>query len=348
MLDNSTTLIRQNIVELKRKVSGTKKKIVIVTHWSPDGDAMGSSLGLFHVLKKLGHSVQVIVPNPFPEFLSWLPGSDTVWVSNADSSKKILKRLNEAEIVFCLDFNVLKRIDHLGEWVEKSPAQKVLVDHHVQPDGFAHFVFHDVKASSTCELVYLLLDQLKLTAHVNSKVAQCLYTGIMTDTGSFRFPSTRPVTHEIAAALLRAGANHTLIHEHIYDTNTYGRLALMGFGLQKKLKVLDQYATGLISFSEAEQKKFGYQKGDTEGLVNYPLSIKGVRFSAFFAERDGVIKVSFRSKGDFDVNQFARKHFEGGGHVNAAGGISKQSLNQTIKKFNDLLPLYANQLVKAK
>ena len=318
--------------------------IVIVTHWSPDGDAMGSALGLFQLLKQLGHAVQVIVPNAFPTFLNWLPGSNQVLVADAMAEKKVKTKIYSANLLFCLDFNVLKRVEHLGEMIAQCTAAKVLVDHHVQPDGFARYVFHDVKASSTCELIYLLIEQLKQVALVNSKVAQCLYTGIMTDTGSFRYPSTRPSTHTVAAALLKAGADHTSIHEKIYDNNSPSRLALTGYGLYKKLAIHEAYGAATIHFSAKEQDQLGYQKGDTEGLVNFPLSLKGIVLSVFFAERDGVVKLSFRSKGKFDVNAFARKHFDGGGHVNAAGGISKLTLQQTVKKFNDLLPLYAKQL----
>ena len=310
--------------------------IVIVTHWSPDGDAMGSSLGLYNYLIKVKKKVTVIVPNEYPEFLKWLPGDNKVLNHQTDSAKAeaVVKK---ADAIFTLDFNSYKRIEKLGEVIAVSTAVKVLIDHHQQPDKFAKVVYHDVKACSTCEMVYNLIVGLGHKKLIDKKIAACLYTGIMTDTGSFRFPSVSSHTHLVLADLLKCGAVPNQIHEAIYDTYAYNRLKLIGYSILQKMIVLPGKNIAYISLSEDELKQFEYQKGDTEGLVNYPLTMKGIKFSAYFAEMDGKVKISFRSKGKFDVNQFARTYFGGGGHINAAGGRSDLSLNDTIAKFLEIV-----------
>jgi phosphoesterase RecJ-like protein len=321
----------------------TPKNIVIVTHWSPDGDAMGSSLGLYNYLLKKGHSVQVITPNEYPPFLSWLPGNDLV-INHSANPERSAPVVANADLIFCLDFNSLKRIDTLGDEVAKSSARKMIIDHHLQPEDFADFLLHDVQASSTCQLVYDFIEMLGDASVVDRDIANCLYTGIMTDTGSFRFPSTTGRTHEVVAALIGAGADNAAIHNRVYDDSTLDRLRLVGYCLSEKLKVIPELSTGYFSLSEEELKRFNYKKGDTEGVVNYALSIKGIRLAAFFVERDGIVKISLRSKGDFNVNLFSREHFNGGGHANAAGGASELSLSDTVKKFTELLPSYKEQL----
>jgi phosphoesterase RecJ-like protein len=323
------------------------KNIVIVTHWSPDGDAMGSSLGLYNYLIQKKHNVQVITPNDYPSFLSWMPGNKKVLDFSANA-KPAISKVAKADFIFCLDFNSLKRIDLLGVEVAKSKALKMIIDHHLQPEDFADYMLHSIKACSTCELIYdfiqLMGDQKRLT----KEIANCLYTGIMTDTGSFRYPSTTAKTHKIIAELITAGAENAVIHDLIYDNNSEGRLKLLGYCLAEKLTVLKQLETAYFALGQHDLHEFNYKKGDTEGVVNYALSIKDVRFSAFFVERDGIIKISFRSKGKFDVNLFARRHFSGGGHANAAGGMSALSLPDTIAKFVALLPEYKKQLTSKK
>lgn len=323
------------------------KNIVIVTHWSPDGDAMGSSLGLYNYLIQKNHRVDVITPNDYPAFLAWLPGNKKVTDFSANAKSGILK-VAKADFIFCLDFNSLKRIDLLGEEVAKSAAPKMIIDHHLQPEDFADFMLHSIQACSTCELIYdfiqLMGDRKKLT----KDVANCLYTGIMTDTGSFRYPSTTAKTHKIVAELIAAGAENAAIHNLVYDNNSEARLKLLGYCLGQKLTVLSDQGAAFIALGRQELQSFEYKKGDTEGVVNYALSIKEIVFSAFFVERDGIIKISFRSKGKFDVNQFARKHFSGGGHANAAGGMSELSLEDTVAKFRELLPAYHKQLTSKK
>jgi phosphoesterase RecJ-like protein len=319
------------------------KNIVIVTHWSPDGDAMGSSLGLYNYLIQKKHTVQVITPNDYPSFLNWLPGNKKV-INFSTNPKPAVSKVAKADFIFCLDFNSLKRIDILGEEVAKSTAPKMIIDHHLEPEDFASYMLHNVKASSTCELIYdfiqLMSDKKKLT----KDVANCLYTGIMTDTGSFRYPSTTAKTHRIVGELIQAGAENGDIHRLIYDNNTESRLKILGYCLGERLNVLDEYGVAYFSLSQQDLDQRNYQKGDTEGIVNFPLSIKAVQFSAFFVERDGIIKISFRSKGTFDVNKFARAHFSGGGHANAAGGMSKLSLKETVAQFVEVLPSYKKQL----
>ena len=323
------------------------KNIVIVTHWSPDGDAMGSSLGLYNYLLLKKHKVQVITPNDYPSFLNWLPGDKKV-MNYSLNPKAAVSKVKKADFIFCLDFNSLKRIDLLGEEISRSDAPKMIIDHHLQPEGFADFLLHDVGASSTCELIYdfifLMGDKKKLT----KAIADCLYTGIMTDTGSFRYPSTTAKTHQVVAELIQAGAENGAIQRLVYDNNTENRLKLLGYCLSEKLNVIDELGAAYFSLDQEELEKFNYTKGDTEGVVNYPLSIKTVQFSAFFVERDGIIKISFRSKGKFDVNKFARDHFNGGGHMNAAGGMSNLSLKDTIAKFVKIVPSYKKQLAVKK
>ena len=324
------------------------KEIVIVTHWSPDGDAMGSSLGLYNYLIGKKYKVQVITPNDYPSFLNWLPGNKKV-IDFSVNSKSAVSKVAKADFIFCLDFNSLKRIDLLGQEVAKSKAPNMIIDHHLQPEDFASFMLHTVQASSTCELIYDFIELMGDKKKLTKEVAACLYTGIMTDTGSFRYPSTTAKTHRVVAELIQAGAENGNIHRLVYDNNTENRLKLLGHCLGGKLHVLNEYGVAYFALTQQDLDEFNYQKGDTEGIVNYPLSIKTVQFSAFFVERDGIIKISFRSKGKFDVNKFARDHFNGGGHANAAGGMSKQSLTDTIAKFVDVLPSYKKQLgIKSK
>lgn len=321
------------------------KQIVILTHWSPDGDAMGSSLGLYNYLIQKKHKVTVITPNDYPDFLSWMPGNKKV-VDAMANPKKAASAIKKAEVIFTLDFNNLSRLEGLGQQVEQAEAVKILIDHHVQPEDYPDFSHHTTKTSSTCELVYEFICLMGDKKLVNEKVASCLYTGIVTDTGSFRFPSTSPKTHRTVADLIKAGADNAKIHQLIYDGNTESRMRLVGYCLSEKMRVFPELNAAYISLSSEELNRFNYVKGDTEGLVNYPLSIRNIRFSAFIVERDGKVKVSFRSKGDFDVNSFARQHFSGGGHVNAAGGSSVLTLQETVKKLEELLPQYQKQLTK--
>lgn len=320
------------------------RKVVIVTHFKPDADALGSSLGLAGYLRKKGHGVTVITPSDYPDFLAWMPGNSEVVVFQKERPQNAAALIKQSDVVFCLDFSSLKRINDLGQMVEQASAKKVLIDHHLEPEKFAEFEQWDEKAASTAELVYKLIVQLQDEKLVDASIANCLYAGMMTDTGGFRHPNTTREVFEIAAALVGHGADPSKVSKLIYDTNTIERLKLMGYVLSEKLVVLPQYRTAYITLSTEDLKKFGSQTGDTEGLVNYGLSIKGIKLSVMISDRKENIKLSFRSLGDFSVNEFARKHFEGGGHKNAAGGQTNLTIDETLKKFLELLPQYKEQL----
>jgi phosphoesterase RecJ-like protein len=335
----------QNVAAF-RDFMNTPKKAVIVTHFKPDADALGSSLGLWNYLKLKGHDAVVITPSDYPEFLSWMAGNNQVIVFNKDKISVTEKYVNQADVIFCLDFNSLKRINEMGEMVGKSAAKKVLIDHHLEPESFADFEQWDTKAASTAELIYLLIEQLGDASLINNNIADCLYAGIMTDTGSFRHPNTTPQVFNVAASLVAKGADPAKVSKLIYDTNSLERLRLMGFVLSEKLQVIPEFRTAVITLNAEELKKYGSQTGDTEGLVNFGLAIKGIKLSVLISDRKENIKLSFRSLGEFSVNDFARKHFEGGGHKNAAGGQTSLTLDQTLKKFLDLLPEYRAELLK--
>ncbi|PNW26735.1 DHH family phosphoesterase [Formosa algae] len=320
------------------------KQIIIVPHKNPDGDAMGSTLALYHYLKANNHNALVMSPNDYPDFLKWLPGDDTVLKYDSET-ERCNTLLQEADLIFTLDFNALHRVGHMGDMIAKSEAIKLMIDHHQQPDDYAAYVFSDVTMSSTCEMVYRFIEMLGDDNKITADIATCLYTGIMTDTGSFRFPSTTSKTHYIIGKLIEVGANNAQIHNNIYDTNSYEKLQLLGCALSN-LKVIPELRTAYITLSQDELNQFDFKKGDTEGFVNYGLSLNNIIFAAIFIEhrQDNIIKISLRSKGDFSVNEFSRQYFEGGGHTNAAGGKSDLSLNETIEKFISILPNHKNEL----
>lgn len=320
------------------------KQIVIVPHKNPDGDAMGSTLGLYHYLIKNNHKVTVIAPNDYPDFLKWLPGQDNVVIYESDRTHAE-NLMETADLIFTLDFNALHRAGEMETPLSNSKAVKIMIDHHQQPDTYAKYMFSDVSMSSTCEMVYRFIDMLGDLQTIDDQIATCLYAGILTDTGSFRFPSTTSTTHLVVADLIEKGANHSDIYNSIYDTNSYERLQLLGVAL-KNLKVLPEYRTAYITLSQEELNAANFRKGDTEGFVNYGLSIKNIIFAAIFIEhkQEGIVKISLRSEGDFSVNEFSRENFSGGGHTNAAGGKSDLSLNDTVEKFISILPRYKNIL----
>ncbi|WP_158837926.1 DHH family phosphoesterase [Polaribacter sp. L3A8] len=320
------------------------RNIVIVGHRNPDGDAMGSTLALKHYLDKKGHNATVVVPNEYPEFLHWLPGSDTTYRFDWQNSQS-QKAINASDIIFLLDFNALHRVgSDMQKTLEKYPNDFAMIDHHQQPDD-VKYMYSDVTICSTCQMVYQFIELNNDLDLIDADIATCLYTGIMTDTGSFRFRSTTSTTHRIIASLIDKGAENDKIHNKVYDTNSYNRLLLLGQGLSN-LQILPTYKTAYITLTSEDKKRFDFQKGDTEGVVNYALSLKGIIFAAIFIEDNdqGVVKISFRSKGNFSVNQFSRKHFSGGGHDNAAGGKSDVSIEETVTKFVTLLPEYQKEL----
>ena len=333
-------------LEPVKKLLREKRKVVITTHHRPDGDAMGSSLGLYNYLVKKGHECVVIPPSSYPDFLAWLPGHERV-LNFETSNKEGQKEFQEADIIFCLDFNRADRTNSLEEILLKSSAIKILIDHHLDPGDFADHIFCYPEVSSTAELIYKFIVALDDKNLIDKNIAECLYTGIMTDTGSFRYSSTTAETHRILANLMDAGAVNYIIHENVYDDYTENRVRLLGYCIKDKMEILSEYKTAIIALSDAELKKFDYKEGDTEGIVNFPLSIRNVILSAFFTERDRIIRLSFRSQGEFSVKELSREHFNGGGHRNAAGGKSELSLEDTIQKFKDILPQYKQELINA-
>ncbi len=327
---------KEDIIAIQQLLA-TPKKIAVIPHRSPDGDAMGSTLALYHFLLKLNQQPVVIAPNDFPNFLAWLPGSESVLIYE-NEKEKCTAVLKESELIFLLDFNALHRTGEMEHVLNKLTAPMVMIDHHQKPDGFATYTYSDTSFGSTCQMIYNFIGYLNQKELIDSTIATCIYTGIVTDSGSFRFPSTTGTTHRIVAELIDKGINNSEIHNLLFDNNSYNRLQLMGRALQN-MKVLPEYKTSYITLTQKELDEFHYEKGDTEGIVNYGLTIKGIHFAAIFIEHkdENIIKISFRSQGNFDVNQFARDHFNGGGHINAAGGKSYESMKETVKKFETLL-----------
>ena len=314
--------------------------ITIIPHTSPDGDAIGSTLGLYHFLKNQGHDVQVIAPTDFPDFLKWMPEADQILIY-PDQESRAEQRIADSSLIFTLDFNNLLRAKPLTPFLQKALATFVMIDHHQQPDTYATITYSDEKASSTCELIYNTIVSLGSQEAINQTIATCLYTGIMTDTGGFRFSMTSPQTHRVAAVLLEKGANCAQIASDVLDSYSIDRLQLLGTVLDG-LTYLKEYKTAYMSVSSKILKQFNFRKGDTEGFVNYGLRIKEAELAVIFIENeeDNLIKISFRSKTTLDVNLLARMYFNGGGHINAAGGSMSISLEDTIAYFLEVLPKF--------
>jgi phosphoesterase RecJ-like protein len=329
-----------------RELIRQPKRIVITTHIKPDADALGSSLGLANYLLAKGHTVQVITPTDYPDFLAWMKGNEEVINFEDKNERKSAELIKDADIIFCLDFSTLSRIEKVGELVATSKAVKVLVDHHLSPGDFSDFSFWTLDAAATAEIIYRMIVEAGDRKYIDKDIAECLYAGIMTDTGSFRHPSTTSRVHRAVADLIDCGADVTRVSRLIYDNNSLDRLKLLGFAFSQKLQVIPDMNVAYFVLSKADLKNFNSQNGDTEGLVNYALSIKGIVMAATIIERDDKVKLSLRSVGDFSVNDFARKHFEGGGHKNAAGGSSPDDLDSTVEKFKRIIPLYKNELNK--
>lgn len=313
-----------------RKQLETAKSIVITTHKSPDGDAIGSSLGLYHFIKQINPHVEVIVPDDFPQFLKWMPDSNSVLIFDqaTDSAKA---KLANADVIFSLDYNALHRCGGIGPEIEKNTnAFKIMIDHHQQPESYPNITISNTAICSTAQLVYDFIVDLGGEQLLNKAIAACLYTGLMTDSGSFRFPSVDSHTHFIVGKLMETGFHPSEAHGNVYDNNSFNRLKLLGFALNK-LELLNNNRAAIIALTRDELNAHHYQKGDTEGIVNYPLSIGTVQVSCFITEQEHEIKFSFRSKGTHDVNQLARARFGGGGHINAAGGRLECTLSEAIE-----------------
>jgi len=325
------------------KLINGKSRICITSHAHPDGDAVGSGLALFHSLKQLGHDVAFIIPNEYPSFLAWMPGSEEILVYSK-YGKESREAMQRAEVIFCVDYNAPERLEEAKDLLIASSAVKILIDHHTEPQT-SHFnlVLTTTDTSSTAELVYELILSLG-PGLINKQVAECIYAGIMTDTGSFSYSCNQVRTYEIVAELFRQGIDGEKIHRLVYDTFSENRMRLLGYCLSTKLKVLPDYHTAYIALSREELHNFNYQTGDTEGIVNFALSIKGIRLAVLFTEKDDRIRMSLRSTGGFSVNEFARKHYDGGGHKNAAGCNSFLTLPETLGRFESLLNDYHDEL----
>ena len=319
------------------------KEIVIVTHANPDGDAMGSTLALMQYLRNNGKRAYVITPTPYAAFLKWLPcNKDVIVYSYQQELAK--KKLEGCDLVCCLDFNALHRINELGDIIDKMEVKKAVVDHHLFPGDFQDVLVSNTNASSTCELIYEIIVQISGEDAIDEDIAKCLYTGILTDTGGFQFSATSPRVHQIAAHLLEKGVKPDVVQNRVFNSFNENRLKLLGHCLSNCMTIYPNLHAAMIYLSKEDWEKFGVKGGDTEGIVNYPLKLHNVYFTCFIIERPDLVKMSFRSKGDFNVNEFARANFEGGGHANAAGGKSDLSLKETIEKFESVIPSYQEKL----
>lgn len=320
----------------------SSKKIVITSHRSPDGDSIGSSLGLYRFIKALGCQAEICHPDPCPTFLNW--AKNGVEVFDFESNKEsVTKKMNEADLIFCLDYNGANRLgNEMGEVLTNASSKKVMIDHHLHPDDFVDIAVSEPSVCSTSQLILDLIEASGNLDLLSPEIGTPLYLGVMTDTGSFRFGSVTPKTHIWMARLIEAGVNHSQIHENTFDTNTVDRLKLKGFAIAEKLEIIPELNVAIVSLTADELERFNYQKGDTEGLVNTALSIEGIQVAVFLSEKDGKIKMSFRSKGILPVNEVASNHFDGGGHRNAAGGISNLSMEDTLIKLRSVLPEILN------
>ena len=331
---------------MARNIIGQKgKDFAILIHVNPDGDAVGSSLGLLNLLQKIGHKGFVISPNDYPGFLKWMQGSDKIIVYNKTPgmASTILK---SADIIFALDFNELNRMKDINGVYQQAGGYKILIDHHPDPVLSADCIISDIASSSTAELVLDFIKDIGCTSFLDVASAECLFAGIMSDTGCFSYNSSNKKTWQSVAELLDYGINKDRIYSSIYDNFSADRMRLLGYSINDKMVVLPEFHTGYIWLSREDLKKFNFKTGDTEGFVNYPLSVKGIWFSALFTENDTHVRISFRSKGDFPVNEFARRGFNGGGHANASGAESDMSMEDTIKRFKELLNIYKDALAE--
>lgn len=334
-----TNIISERKLDIISDFIARYGKIAITCHVSPDGDAMGSTLGLCHFLKGLGKQATVVIPDMPPRNLIFLPGMRDVviYTQTADKAESVLK---EAELIFALDFNTLNRIDKLSTPFQEATAKKVLIDHHLGPDNFCDVIVSHPKISSTSELIFRLIYQMGALDKMSLSSAEAIYTGMMTDTGNFTYNSNDPEIYYIVAELVKMGVNKDRIYTLVCNTQTANKLLLNSYAICHKMELFPEYGAAMVSLTRAEMERYKFQKGDCEGLVNVPLSIKGIRFSAFIREDRNYIKISLRSQGKFPVNTIAENHFNGGGHMNAAGGEFYGTIEEAIARFKEILPIY--------
>ncbi len=333
--------------QIKAQLFQLSGNLVIVPHVNPDGDAIGSALGLAQVIKNSDKKVTVISPNSYPDFYNWMVGNDEVVYHSSDKEKSG-KIIEEAEMLICLDFNHLSRAGDMKTLIEEFKGNSVLIDHHPQPTSFTQLMVSHPECSSTAELVFQLIKAVGYEKHVDKEAAEAMFCGIMTDTGSFDYNVSDPQTFQTVSELLALGIDQDKIHSKVYDNYSADRMKLMGYCLSECMEVFPEYHAAVMYLSKDVQKKFNFVRGDSESFVNLPLSIQGVHFSTLFSEKDGQVKASFRSKGDFPVNEFARDNFNGGGHCNAAGGELSASLKEALDKYRSLLPVYQKKLIETK
>ncbi|MCK5825323.1 MAG: bifunctional oligoribonuclease/PAP phosphatase NrnA [Ichthyobacteriaceae bacterium] len=340
-------MTKKDFSEIKELLQSSSKKIVLIPHKNPDGDAMGSSLALYKFLTNNNHKATVLAPTSYPKFLHWLPNNNKVVVFNKRNQQTI-QILKDAEILFFMDFNDLNRIEDMKEYIDESDAVKIMIDHHQQPSDFADYTFVDPKVCAASQMTYHFLENLDVANEIDYDIATCLYTGILTDTGSFRFSTTTSTTHRIVADLIDKGAVNHKIHNNVLDGNTMSRMKLMGVALNN-LIVMPESKTAFITMSRKELKENNFEKGDTEGFVNMALSVEGVSVAALFTEDldHDFVKISLRSKGVFSVNQLSRDNFNGGGHINAAGGKVDDSLQNVVELFKKVVSENKEDIIKS-
>lgn len=340
-----SSVIDQKSIDKTISLINQSNNIVITTHLSPDGDAMGSTLALYHYLTKLNKNVQVLIPNSFPYYLKWMKGADEV-INYEHKSDYANQLINKADLLFSLDYNIPKRIGFMGEVFEKSEVPKILIDHHLSPGNCFDVMISYPQISSTCELVFRLLYQANEYDKMDKVIAESIYCGMMTDTGGFTFNSNNPETYEIISLLLKKGIDKDSIYAKVFNNFKEVRLRLLGYILSQRMKIYPEHHAALIWLSREDQQQFNFTKGDTEGFVNYPLSIEDIIFSVFIREDEELVKVSLRSQGEFPANEFAGKYFSGGGHLNASGGEFYGAIEDAIKLFESGLDDYKETLTQ--
>ena len=331
--------------EIKELLS-IPRNIVITSHSNPDGDAMGAPLALYGLLKQMNHRTHVVIPDEPADFLRWMPDYDKV-IAHSKQPEEATRLFESADVVFCVDFNSPERTAGLSEILKKAKAKKILIDHHLGPENFCDYLLSEPQISSTTELLFDFIENIGWKQFMNKDIAACIYVGILTDTGSFSYSVNDPNTYLIVAELIKYGIDCHQIYNNIYSTFTEDRMRLLGFCLSAGLHILSEYNAAYIRLSKEDQKKYNYKIGDTEGIVNYPLAIGNIKLSALFLEKEDTVKISFRSKGSFSADEFARTNFKGGGHLNASGGNCELSLDETIEKFKSVLPVYKSELNKS-
>ena len=338
--------ISESSIRYLKQLLDEKTDVLITTHYNPDGDAIGSSLALYHFLSTQGIQATVLIPNELPSFLQWLPGIEqaVIYSANPDHGNTLIA---SADLIFSMDYNLLNRVKLFTDELRASDAKRIIIDHHIQPENAFDLVFSVTAVSSTAELLYQIIEEAGFANSITKEMSECLFVGIMTDTGSFSYACNRPETFQITANLIKAGLDVERIHRKVYDTYSESRMRLLGYCLGSNMKVLPEFATAYIWLTKEDLAKYDYQQGDTEGVVNYALSIQNVAVAALFSERGDRIRVSLRSKGEFSVNEFARTHFNGGGHRNAAGGDILMSMPETLAWFESLLPTYREAIQKS-